>query len=90
MTTLVIREVGGPCKVCCKVDLRITQINNLRGGCNSTFINNMRNVTSRRGGLLSINNKDNRCLLYFIAAAYTCKKKCLLYKDQIRLFIPSL
>ena len=55
-------------------DLHITQINDLRGGCNSTFINNMRNVTSRRGGLLSINNKDNRCLLYCIAAAYTCKK----------------
>ena len=56
-------------------DLHITQINDLRGGCNSTFINNMRNVTSRRGGLLSINNKDNRCLLYCIAAVYTCKKK---------------
>ena len=56
-------------------DLHITQINDLRGGCNSTFINNMRNVTSRRGGLLSINNKDNRCLLYCIAAAYTCKNK---------------
>ena len=57
------------------LDLHITQINDLRGGCYSTFINNTRNVTSRRGGLLSINNNDKRCLLYCIAAAYTCKKK---------------
>ena len=41
-------------------DLHIIQINDLRGGCNITFINSMRNVTSRRGGLLGINNKDSR------------------------------
>jgi hypothetical protein len=56
-------------------DLHISQTNDLRGGCNNIFLKDTTNVTSRRGGLLSINNKDNQCLLYCIAAAFTCKKK---------------
>ena len=57
------------------LDLHITQVNDLRGGCDNTIINNVKNVTSRRAGLLNINNKDNKCLLYCVAAAFTYKKK---------------
>ena len=54
-------------------DLYITQTIDLRGGCSRVVINELEEVVSRRSGLISINNNDNKCLLYCIAAAFTCK-----------------
>ena len=53
-------------------DLHITQTHDLRGGCNFSLLGNFKDIISRRAGLLNINNKDTKCLLYCIAAAYSC------------------
>ena len=52
-------------------DLHITKTNDLRGGCEYSTFGNFNEIISRRAGLLSINNKDKRCLLYCIAASFT-------------------
>ena len=56
-------------------DLHITQTNDLRGGCDKLVTGDLKKIVSRKAGLLSIHNKDRRCLLYCIAAAFTCKKQ---------------
>ena len=57
------------------LDLHITQVNDLRGGCPDFMINPLKSLTSRRAGLINIANNDNRCLLYCIAAEFTFKSQ---------------
>lgn len=53
------------------LDIHITKINDLRGSCNPGKIQLVKNLASRKTGLLNIFNDDNRCLLWCIAAALT-------------------
>ena len=56
------------------LDLHISQINDLRGGCGDLLQSPVRQqVVSRRAGLINIENKDNRCLLFCIAAGFVCQ-----------------
>ena len=68
-------------------DLHITQINDLRGGCDPSIIHNLDKVLSRRAGLININNRDDKCLLYCIAATFTEKNTCLMLKNQTQIII---
>ena len=53
-------------------DLHITQTFDIRGGCGSSLFSiDLKEIVSRRAGLLVINNNDSKCLLYCIAAAFT-------------------
>ena len=52
-------------------DLHITKMNDLRGGCKYSAFGNFNEIITRRAGLLSINNEDERCLLFCIAASFT-------------------
>ena len=54
-------------------DLHLSQTHDLSGGCNFSVLTNSKEIISRRAGLLSINNTDNKCLLYCVAAAFTSK-----------------
>ena len=63
-------------------DLHITQTHDLRGGCNRLIIGDLKELVSRKAGLLSINNNDRRCLLYCIAAAFTCRKQMSLLQKS--------
>ena len=54
-------------------DLHITQVNDLRGGCSDKVIDPIKDISSRKAGLLNISNDDNMCLLYCIAASFTNK-----------------
>ena len=56
-------------------DLQITQINDYRGACSNLLIDTLKILTSKKSGLLNITNADNKCLLYCIAASYTCTSK---------------
>jgi len=73
-------------------DLHISQVNDLRGGCSDKLIDPIKDISSRKAGLLNINNDDNMCLLYCIAASFTNKSNWsyvdktnpLSYKDLIK------
>ena len=55
------------------LDLHISQINDLRGACGDKIGNPVRQkLISRRAGLINIQNKDNQCLLFCIAASFVC------------------
>ena len=41
----------------------------------------MEEVVSRRSGLISINNDDEKCLLYCIAGTFTCNTNMYLFKN---------
>ena len=55
------------------LDVNISQVNDLRGGC-GIYIKNAvsQHLVSRRAGLINIRNSDSRCLLYCIAASFVC------------------
>ena len=56
------------------LDLHISQINDLRGACGDKIGNPVgQKVISRRAGLINIQNKDNQCLLFCIAASFVCQ-----------------
>ena len=56
------------------LDLHISQINDLRGACGDKIGNPVRQkLISRRAGLINIQNKDNQCLLFCIAASFVCQ-----------------
>ena len=57
------------------LDLHITQVNDLRGGCLDFVINTFKSLTSRKAGPINIVNNDRRCLLYCIMAEFTFKGK---------------
>jgi len=45
------------------LDLHITQVNDLRGGCSDRMIDPFKNIPLYKAGLLNISNDDNMCLL---------------------------
>ena len=51
------------------LDLHITKLNDLRGACNPSKIEDKRNLATRKTGLLNIFNDDDLCLIYCIVAS---------------------
>ena len=56
------------------LDIHITKINDIRGGCNPGKILTTKNFATRKTGLINIYNNDDKCLLWCIAAALTRRK----------------
>ena len=51
------------------LDLHITKLNDLRGACNPSKIEDKRNLATRKTGLLNIFNDDDLCLINCINAS---------------------
>ena len=65
------------------LDIHITKINDIRGGCNPEKVLTTKKFSTRKTGLINIYNNDNKCLLWCIAAALTRRKGWSFLKQEI-------